>query len=251
LEDLKTEAIADMVAGKDEHLVVVTRGATRILIFNRPAQRNAMTGDMRREYARQLRLADEDEAIACVIITGAHGYFSGGVDIKDRPLNAPAPMVRPHPVEAGRSMSNKPVIAMVDGPCITGALELALACTFIIASDRSTFAETHMRLGIFPGWGGCALLVSAIGARRAAQLQMTGEHIDAQRAYEWGIVNEIMPAERLFDRCMELADSMAKRVPEGRRRYVLLNRQLEGMQAGEALATELMTVDRARTGLPQ
>jgi enoyl-CoA hydratase len=239
-------ALDALVAGREEPLIAVTQGAVRILIFNRPAARNALTRAMRETYARELKAADADDAIAAIIVTGAHGVFSAGVDVKEIPPGAPPPpMVRPHPVEAARAMT-KPVIALVDGLCMTGGLELALGCSFIIANDRARFADTHIKLGIFPGWGLVSLLSSAIGARRAAQMQMSGEFIDAQRAYEWGIVNEIAPVETVFERCLDLANRIAAHNAAKIQSYVALNRQLDGMQTETALTTEAEAVDRMR-----
>jgi enoyl-CoA hydratase len=241
-------ALDALVAGVEEPLAALTRGNVRLLIFNRPAARNAMTRAMRETYARELKAADADDAIACVIVTGAHGVFTAGVDVKENPAGAALPMVRPHPVEAARA-ARKPVIAMVDGVCMTGGLEVALGCSFVIASERATFADTHIKLGIFPGWGLVSLLASAIGARRAAQMQMSGEFIDAQRAYEWGIVNEIAPVEALLDRTFAIAERIGAHNADKIQRYVALNREIDGMQTEAALVVESSAVDRIRAGL--
>jgi enoyl-CoA hydratase len=113
-------------------------------------------------------------------------------------------MFRPHPAEATLAFK-KPIIAAVDGFCLTGGLELTLSCSFIIATNRARFGDTHAKIGLFPGWGLSALLPNAIGARRARQMSWTGEHIDAARAYDWGIVNEVTTPENLLPRAMELA----------------------------------------------
>lgn len=239
------DTIDGLVEGRDEELVVVDRGPVRLLVFNRPAKRNAMTMAMRRGYAAELARADADPAVHCVIITGAHGFFTAGVDIKERPPTPNMALVRPHPVEAGRGFS-KPLIAMVDGPCITGGLELALGCTFIIGSDRSSYAETHLKIGLLPGWGGSALLVNAIGARRAAQMQLSGERISAETALHWGLINEMVPADRLVARCMELANAFAALNPEQRAVYTGLNRKVAGGAIEDTLAAELFIIERAR-----
>ncbi len=240
------ETIDSLVIGRTEELVVVDRGPVRLLVFNRPERRNAMSSDMRRNFGAEMARADADPAVHCVIVSGAHGFFSAGVDIKERVLGAAVPMVRPHPVEAGRAMT-KPVIAMIDGPCITGGLELALSCTFLIGSDRASFADTHLKIGIFPGWGGVSLLTAAIGARRAAQMQLTGERISAQTAYDWGLINEVVPAARLVARCLELGQLFAALEPAKRQRFVALNKRIDGAAREEALAIELVEVDHIRS----
>ncbi len=239
------DTIQALVAGCSEELVVVDRGPTRLLVFNRPDKRNAMSSAMRRGYAAELARADADPNVHCVIVTGAHGFFTAGVDIKERPPTPNMPMVRPHPVEASRAFS-KPLIAMVDGPCITGGLELALACTFIIGSDGSSYADTHLKIGILPGWGGASLLANAIGARRAAQMQLSGERIAAETALQWGLVNEIVATPDLLTRCLEFSQIFAGLDAAKRNAFVALNRSIDGLGLKEALALELVEIDRLR-----
>lgn len=239
------QTIAALVAGRTEELVVVDQGPARVLILNRAEKRNAMNSDMRRAYAAELARAEADDAVHCVIVTGAHGYFSAGVDIKERPLGPGIPMVRPHPVEASRTMT-KPLIAMVDGPCITGGLELVLSCTFVIGSEESSYADTHLKIGIVPGWGGTSLLASAIGARRAAQMQLTGERISAQTAWQWGLINEIVPSSEILSRCLALANIFAALKPDKRKLFVELNRKISGLDLDTALATEAGVIEQMR-----
>lgn len=239
------ETIAALVAGSAAELAVVDRGPVRLLLFNRADKRNAMNAAMRRDYARQLAAAQADPAVHVVIVSGAHGYFSAGVDIKERPPTPGMALVRPHPVEATRTIT-KPVIAMIDGPCITGGLELALACTFMIASDRSSFADTHLKIGLLPGWGGVSLLAAAIGPRRAAQMQLSGERISAETAYQWGLISEMVPADRILSRCLELAQAMAALDPAKRQLFVTLNRRIADERLDRALEMELAEIDRMR-----
>lgn len=245
MSEQPAETIDALVAGCSDELVVVDRGPIRLLIFNRADKRNAMSSAMRRGYARELARAEADAAVHCIIITGAHGYFSAGVDIKERPLAPNMAMVRPHPVEASRTMT-KPLIAMIDGPCITGGLELALSCTFMIGSDRSSYADTHLKIGILPGWGGISLLATAIGARRAAQMQLTGDRIAADTALQWGLVNQIVPAADILPHCLARATAMAAVDPAKRAALIRLNRRIDTLGRDEALAIEAMEIDRIR-----
>jgi enoyl-CoA hydratase len=99
----------------------------------------------------------------------------------------------------------KPVIGAINGVAVTGGLELALACDFMIASDRARFADTHTRVGILPGWGLTVLLPEAIGVRRAREMSATGNYVDAELALEWGLVNRVVPHETLLENCTALA----------------------------------------------
>jgi len=246
MADDHADSIDALVAGRSEELVVIDRGQARLLVFNRADKRNAMNAAMRRAYAAELARADADPAIHCVIVTGAHGFFTAGVDIKERPPTPGMTMVRPHPVEASRAAS-KPVIAMIDGPCITGGLELALSCSFVVGSDRSSFADTHLKIGILPGWGGTSLLAGAIGARRAAQMQLTGERISADTACRWGLIGEVVPAGEILPRCLQMAEAIAALDPAKRALYVALNRRISGEALDAALAIELVEIDRMRS----
>jgi enoyl-CoA hydratase len=101
------------------------------------------------------------------------------------------------------------VIGAINGAAITGGFELALACDFLVASDRARFADTHARVGIQPWWGLTVLLPQAIGVRRARELSLTGNFIDAQRAHDWGLVNHVVPHDDLLPFTRGLAADIA------------------------------------------
>jgi enoyl-CoA hydratase len=103
----------------------------------------------------------------------------------------------------------KPLIGAVNGAAVTGGLELALACDFLIASELATFADTHARLGVMPGWGMTYALPEAVGVRRARQLSATGDFIDARTALAWGLVNHVVPHTELLAFTLGLAANAA------------------------------------------
>ncbi len=198
----------DIVAGKEETIVLHDIDDIRIIVFNRPSARNALSREMRKGFSSVINQTENTENIKAVILTGAGGAFCAGVDIKEIRSDPGHPMVRPNPAEVIRDMK-KPVIAAVNGPCVTGALEIALSCSFIIASEQASFADTHAKVGLFPAWGLSALLPRSVGVRRARQMSMTGMFISAATAYDWGLVNELAPAETLLQRCMAVARDIA------------------------------------------
>ena len=104
---------------------------------------------------------------------------------------------------------SKPVIGAVNGVAVTGGLELALACDFLIASDRAKFGDTHARVGLVPGGGLTVLLPQAIGLRRAREMSFTGNFIDAEQALAWGLVNRVVPHERLLRTAQSIAADIA------------------------------------------
>lgn len=238
-------AVDDFVAGSTAPLVAAAFDGVRVLIFNRPEVRNALSLKVRKDFARLTEEASADPAVKVVLVTGASGQFSAGVDLKEYRSGPPRPMFRPHPGEAARSMK-KPMIAAVDGSCVTGALEIALSCSFIIASTRARFADTHAKLGLFPGWGLSALLPRAIGVRRARQMSLTGEFIGAEKALQWGLVNEVTPPELLLPRCFELARALQACDERSVAWQLDLMARCEGAPLDVALDAEVETHERWR-----
>lgn len=215
--------IEQLVTGKSDEVVVTDLGDVRLIAFNRPAARNALSNAMKKAFVEALGRAGDDDNILAVIVTGAGACFSAGADIKE--LRAGVPILRPNPAESLRAFG-KPVIAAVDGPCATGALEVALSCSFILASSRARFADTHAKVGLIAGWGMSALLPRAIGRRRANQMMSTGAFIDARTAYEWGLVNEIVEGD-VVARAVEVARAIAANPA------VSVQMQIQAMAEGE------------------
>lgn len=220
--------VAALVGRAREPIVVADDGGIRYLILNRPEARNALTRAMRADFAGLLAAADADDRIEAVVLTGAGGCFSAGVDTKDGMGSEPP--VEPNPGAALRRMA-KPVIAAIDGPCVTGALEMALSCSLAVATPAARFADTHVRVGLFPRWGGGTLLSNAIGAARARYMMLTGAFVDAQTALAWGIAGEIVPAAALLDRAAELAGAMAANARANPLAYALVARMLDSIDA--------------------
>ena len=217
------------IASTEAPIIVRDEGAVRLILLNRPHARNALTRAMRQEFAQHLAQADADAQISAVVLSGTGGCFSAGVDLKDRIAGA-AP-IKPNPAQALRSL-NKPVIAAIDGYCITGALEMALSCDFAIATPTAQFADTHCRVGLFPRWGGGHLLSSAIGVRRARQMMLAGQMINATTALAWGLINEIQPQYELLPRACALASAMAQQAAAQPLAYHAHKTMLDAIAAG-------------------
>jgi enoyl-CoA hydratase len=133
----------------------------------------------------------------------------------------------------------KPLIGAVNGVAVTGGLELALACDFLVASERARFADTHSRVGIQPGWGLTVGLAAAVGVRRAKELSATGNYLDAPTALTWGLVNHVVPHDELMAYSRRLAADIVSNDQAGVRR--LLQTYDEGAQVtgAEAAALEI------------
>jgi enoyl-CoA hydratase len=184
---------------------VADRVAT--ITLNRPDARNALSAQVLEDIRASVVAAEADDHVDVMIVTGADPAFCAGVDLKEAGAGR---RVRgsDDPVESGSGpfpRHTKPLIGAVNGVAVTGGLELALQCDFLIASERARFADTHSRVGVQPGWGLTVLLPQAIGIRRARQMSATGNYVDASQALAWGLVNEVVAHDRLLPRCREIA----------------------------------------------
>lgn len=192
------------------HIRVEDAGAdaegVRIITFDRPDARNALTAAMRQEFCDLLQAADTDEACRAVVITGTDPAFTAGVDFKDAGAGVSAPTVNPGRVL--RALTT-PVICAVNGACVSGGLEIALSSTFIVASERARFADTHARLNVVPTWGLTALLPRAVGLRKAREMSSTGAFVSAEEALRLGLVNHLVPHEELLPFTIRLAAAIA------------------------------------------
>lgn len=183
---------------------VVDRVAT--VTMNRPEARNALNAELRRELPAQLQRAEDDPDVDVVILTGTDPAFCAGLDLKelgsrerstdpggDPVVNRPFPPL------------TKPLIGAVNGVAVTGGFELALSCSFLVASERARFADTHARVGVMPGWGLTVLLPQAVGVRKARELSLTGNYLGAREALASGLVNQVVAHEELLPTCRRLA----------------------------------------------
>ena len=132
----------------------------------------------------------------------------------------------------------KPVIGAVNGVAVTGGFELALACDFLVASERARFADTHARIGVQPGWGLTVLLPQAVGIRRARELSLTGNFLDAETALAWGLVNHVVAHDELLPTARQLAADIASNDQVGARRILRTYAENEFSYRGEGWRTE-------------
>ena len=210
--------------------VVLYEVADRVatITLNRPEARNALSSEVLRPPARAAPAGPTPtDDVDVVILTGADPAFCAGLDLKE--LGSPAatcaapgsrrgparPRHRRRAAGAVPAIA-KPVIGAINGVAVTGGFELALACDFLIASERARFADTHARVGIMPGWGLTVLLPQAVGVRRARELSLTGNFLDAETALAWGLVNHVVAHDDLLPTCRQLAADIVVQRP-GRR----------------------------------
>jgi enoyl-CoA hydratase/carnithine racemase len=190
-----------------------------VVMFDRPEVRNARNTQMALDQMEVMRtLYVDTHDIRCVILT-ARGdkAFSAGGDLKERKTMSEDDWRRQHKIFEQNVMALRdcpvPVIAAVNGVAYGGGLETALNCDFIYAADHARFALTEVKLGIMPGCTGTQNLPLAIGERRAKELILTGEPFTAQQAFEWGLVNKVVPYSDLIDEALITARKIAANAP--------------------------------------
>ncbi|MFN5645534.1 MAG: enoyl-CoA hydratase, partial [Sphingomonadales bacterium] len=215
-----------------------------IVTLNRPEAMNALSRALRAELAAAMRAVDADDAVRCVILTGAgERAFTAGLDLKELGTDtsnlgaANATSAEENPVKA-IEQCRKPVIGAINGVAITGGFEVAIACDILIASTNARFADTHARVGILPGWGLSQKLSRIIGISRAKQLSFSGNFLDAETACAWGLVNSVVPADELMTHAKALARDIAS-VDSGMvATYKKLIDEGDAMSFGDAMAHE-------------
>ncbi|MDV7136506.1 enoyl-CoA hydratase [Williamsia muralis] len=188
-------------------------GAGRLITLNRPEARNALSQALNRQLIDALAAADTDADTSVILLAGAGGAFCAGMDLKELAERGFTGTEKTENCIDRVSNCRTPVIGLIDGPAVTGGFELALACDFLIASQRARFADTHARVGIVPGGGLTARLAEVIGVRRARQMSGTGQYIDAATALRWGLVNEVVESAALRERGLAIAEAFTATDP--------------------------------------
>ncbi len=203
----------ELVCTKDRE-----KGIARIII-NRPEVRNALNKAVRQELKNAIEDIENDKDIRVAIITGAEDKaFISGADINEFKEATPI-MMEKLASTLGQQLFTDienlrvPVIAMINGFCLGGGLELALCCDIRIASENAKFGQPEINIGIFPGGGGTQRLPRLIGWGKAKELIYTGKIIDAIEAERIGLVDRVVPQDRLEEEVEQLANTIAGKSP--------------------------------------
>jgi 2-(1,2-epoxy-1,2-dihydrophenyl)acetyl-CoA isomerase len=219
-------------------------GGVGRITFNRPETLNAWTTDFGNELRQVVERDAADGSVRAVLVTGAGRGFSSGADLKAgfEPAADGRPDVRKvlrdayHPIIAGLRRLEKPVVGAVNGAAVGIGCSLALACDLVLAAESSFLGLAFVNIGLMPDGGSTLLVPAAAGKARAFQMALLGERVPARRALEWGLVNAVLPDERLMDEADALVERLAggpTRSYAGSKRalnrvlYADLDRQLE------------------------
>ena len=181
---------------------------------------NALSAPLLEELEAEIERLDADDGVRAIVLKGAgERAFVAGADISEFPsLRATAKDEGDsargmHKLGARMDASRTPFIAAIHGFCLGGGLELAMCCDIRIAAEDAQLGQPEIKLGLIPGGGGTQRLPRLVGLGRALLLNLTGDFIDARTAYEWGLVEKVVPREELLDAALEIGRAIAQRSP--------------------------------------
>jgi enoyl-CoA hydratase len=196
----------------DVHCSVPKDGVSRVEIRRPPL--NLLTQNVRRELGDVFTRLERDDQVRAIVFGTPHATFCAGADLKEFPERFDPAVARAHGENAQRMILalaslTKPVIAALHGNCMGGGLELALGCSFRLASTDVRLALPEIRHGVWPGTGGIFLLQRLLGPARARRMLLSGDPVDSRQALEMGLIDEVLPPELLEERAMDFARELA------------------------------------------
>jgi enoyl-CoA hydratase/carnithine racemase len=190
-----------------------------LITLNRPEHGNGVVPQLARDFMELLAALEQDDTLRVLVLTGAGKQFCAGADLHafqryiedelaetEEPYNARLLF----PITQKIVHCRLPAIAAINGGATAGGLDLALACDIRIASQRAKLGETYIKLGLNPGNGGSYFLPRLVGSGIAAELALTGDVINAERALELGLVNRVVPHDELIAEAVTLAERIAR-----------------------------------------
>jgi enoyl-CoA hydratase/carnithine racemase len=205
------------------------RGAVLLIGLDRPAKRNALSPQMLDELAVAYARYEADDALRCAVLFGHGKAFSAGADlihlkraIEDGELVYGDGQFDPFSMTGERL--SKPVVAGVHGMCFAGGMEVALAADIIIAAEDTMLGQPEVRRGLFAFGGGAVRWAQRVGWGNAQRHLLTGDSISAEEALRIGLVQEVVPGDRLRDRAFEIAEQIAGNAPIGVRDTLAVGR---------------------------
>lgn len=198
-----------------ELILTETHNRVGLITLNRPQALNALNNQLMREVMDALDSFDSDDDIGAVVITGNEKAFAAGADIKEMADKSIIEMMdRDHVAVFGRIRTiQKPVIAAVSGWALGGGCEVALSCDMIVASESAKFGQPEITIGVIPGAGGTQRLTRAVGKTIAMEMILNNRTLTAQEAYQFGLVNRVVPVDTYLSDALKLAEEIASHAP--------------------------------------
>lgn len=182
------------------------------LRLNRPSKRNAINNEMLQLLADDVRAAEANGHVRCIILTGGPKFFSAGADIKEMQADGIDAIQNRTRMEnwAVLESTRIPMVAAVTGMCLGGGHELTMLCDVVVASEKASIGQPEIKLGHIPGDGATQRLQRLVGKYAAMKMILTGEPVDAQRALSLGLVSEVTPHDECEARALEVAELIAR-----------------------------------------
>lgn len=203
--------MTESTASAFETILFERRGKVGVITLNRPKALNALNAQLLDEVVAAVDELEADPGIGVILITGSAKAFAAGADIKEMSDKSYMDMFRNDWFSRWDRLAaaRKPTVAAVAGYALGGGCELAMLCDILIAADTAKFGQPEIKLGVIPGIGGSQRLTRAVGKAKAMDLVLTGRTMDAEEAERAGLVARIVPADRLLDEALELAQTIA------------------------------------------
>jgi len=223
-------------------LVETPADGVTLIRLNRPEALNALNSQLLGELAAALDVAEADEGVRCVVLTGSERAFAAGADIKEMSDKTYAQMFATNFfADGGRRIEQfrKPIIAAVSGFALGGGCELAMLCDFIIAAETAKFGQPEINLGVMPGIGGTQRLTRFVGKSKAMDMMLTARMMDAAEAERAGLVSRVVPVDKLIEEAVAAAVKIAGQSPLA----VMMNKELVNT-AYETTLTAGVAVER-------
>jgi enoyl-CoA hydratase len=199
-----------------EPIVLVERdGRVGIVLMNRPAQLNALSGELMSAVVSTLEELDGDPEIRAIVLGGGERAFAAGADIAELEAGTPISLYENRRIDAWDSIRDlrTPVVAAVSGYCLGGGCELAMLCDLIVASETAKFGQPEINLGVLPGAGGTQRLTRAVGKAIAMDMILTGRMLSAREALQHGLVARVVAKEAWLDEAKRVAREIAAKGP--------------------------------------
>lgn len=183
--------------------------------LNRPKALNALSQPLMQELQQALQELDQHEDVRVIVLSGNQQAFAAGADIKQMVEKSPVDMLQEDQFSTWDQIyrTKKPIVAAVSGFALGGGCELSMTCDMIVASETARFGQPEIKIGVMPGAGGTQRLVRAVGKARAMQMVLTGDMIKAEEAYDYGLINKVVPKEVYLDEAVSLAQTAAQYSP--------------------------------------
>lgn len=201
---------------KYENIIVEKYESTiGIARLNRPSALNALSSGLMKDLLDALNDFEEDENIRCVIVTGGEKIFSAGADIKEMSNIGSIDALKMGNLDYFDNIRKitKPIIAAINGYCLGGGLELAMACDILIAGENSRLGQPEINIGIMPGAGGTQRLTRAVGKYKAMDMILSGRQISAMEAFDMGLLSKVVPDESVLIEAKRLALEISSKSP--------------------------------------